>query len=54
MPRLGLGSSLTGGAPPQEVAFSNLTSVVFDGTDDRITTVADASQSITTDDSFSM
>ena len=36
MPRLGLISSLTGGAPPQESAFSDSYSLDFDGTDDYV------------------
>tara|TARA_Y100000034_G_scaffold28968_1_gene34844 strand:- start:135 stop:929 length:795 start_codon:yes stop_codon:yes gene_type:complete len=36
MPRLGLVSSLTGGAPSQEAAFSDSYSLDFDGTDDYV------------------
>ena len=36
MPRLGLISSLTGGVPPQESAFSDSYSLDFDGTDDNV------------------
>ena len=42
MPRLGLGSSLTGGVPPSEVPFTNEYSLDFDGTND-VVEVADAS-----------
>ena len=34
MPRLGLISSLTGGAPSSEAPFTNTYSLDFDGTDD--------------------